>query len=91
MKHVELIAELEQLAAQLNVVVRYEKGDFEGGYCILKTDRILLINKRLIPNKKASVFALALHEIGLDNVFIKPIVREFIEDEVTRTQTARSQ
>jgi hypothetical protein len=85
MKHEELIIELELLAVQLSVVVRYEKGDFEGGYCILKTDRILLINKRLMPNKKASVFALALHEMGLDNVFIKPAVREFIEDEVART------
>jgi len=90
MKHDELITELEQLAVQLSVVVRYEKGDFEGGYCILKTDRVLLINKRLMPNKKASVFALALHEIGLDNVFIKPAVREFIEDEVARmTKAAR--
>jgi hypothetical protein len=86
MKHEELIAELEQLAAQLNVTVRYEKGDFEGGYCILKTDRILLINKRLMPNKKASVFALALHEIGLDNLFVKPAVREFVEDEVARAR-----
>jgi hypothetical protein len=86
MKHEELITELEHLAAQVGVVVRHEKGDFEGGYCILKTDRVLLINKRLMPNKKASVFALALHEMGLDNVFIKPAVREFIEDEVARTK-----
>jgi hypothetical protein len=85
MKHEELVTELEQLAAQLGLVVRYEKGDFEGGYCILKTDKILLINKRLMPNKKTSVFALALNEIGLDNVFIKPAVREYIEDEVARS------
>ena len=88
MKHEELVTELEQLAAQLGLVVRYEKGDFEGGYCILKTDRILLINKRLMPNKKTSVFALALYEIGLDNVFIKPAVREYIEDEVARSAKA---
>ena len=90
MKHDELLAELEQLATHLGVAVRYEKGDFDGGYCILKTDRILLINRRLMPNKKASVFARALHEIGLDNVFIKPVVRDFIEDEVARmTRTTR--
>ncbi len=88
MKHEELVTELEQLAAQLGLAVRYEKGDFEGGYCILKTDKILLINKRLMPNKKTSVFALALSEIGLDNVFIKPAVREYIEDEVARSAKA---
>jgi hypothetical protein len=88
MKHEELIAELEQLAAQLGITVRYEKGDFEGGYCILKTERILLINRRLMPNKKASVCALALNEIGIDNLFIKPAVRDFIEDEVARALNA---
>jgi hypothetical protein len=84
MKHEELITELEQLAAQLGVVLRYEKGDFEGGYCILKSEKIVLINKRLMPGKKASVCALALNDIGIDNLFIKPAVREFIEDEVAR-------
>ena len=84
MKHEELLLELEQLASQLGVGVRYEKGDFEGGYCILKADRILLINRKLMPNKKASVFALGLREIGLDNIFVKPAVREYIEDEAAR-------
>ncbi len=84
MKHDELLAEFERLAVQLGVTVRHEKGDFDGGYCILKKDRILLLNRKLTPNKKASVFARALHEIGLDNVFVKPAVRDFIEDEVAR-------
>ena len=89
MRHEELLAEFERLAAQLGVAVRYEKGDFDGGYCILKRDRILLINRRLMPTKKAAVFARALHEIGLDNVFIKPAVRDFIEDEVARVTRAK--
>lgn len=89
MRHEELLAEFERLAAQLGVAVRYEKGDFDGGYCILKRDRILLINRRLMPTKKAGVFARALHEIGLDNVFIKPAVRDFIEDEVARVTRAK--
>jgi len=87
MKHEDLILELEQLAAQLGVVIRYEKGDFDGGYCVLKTERILVANKRLSPNRKASVLALGLNAIGLDNVYMKPAVREFIDDETTRVRT----
>lgn len=89
MRYEELLAEFERLAAQLGVAVRYEKGDFDGGYCILKRDRILLINRRLMPTKKAGVFARALHEIGLENVFVKPAVRDFIEDEVARMTRAK--
>jgi hypothetical protein len=84
MNHEERIVELTDLAKQLGVTIRYDKGDFEGGYCILKDQKVLLVNKRLTPQRKASVLAIAIHEIGLDNVFIKPALREYIEDEVTR-------
>jgi hypothetical protein len=85
MRHEEIIKELHELAQNLGVTVRYEKGDFDGGYCILKAEKILLVNKRLHPRRKASVLAVGMQEIGLENVFIRPAVREFIEDEVTKT------
>ncbi len=84
MKHEELIEEFHALAAQLGITIRYEKGDFEGGYCILKERKLLLINRKLLPNRKASVLAAALREFGLENVFLKPAVREYIEDEAAR-------
>jgi hypothetical protein len=88
MKHEEIITELQELANQLGVNIRYEKGDFEGGYCILKEEKVLLVNKRLLPPKRAAILAVAMHEIGLENVFIKPALREYIEDEVDRAVRA---
>ena len=84
MKHEDIITELEQLAEQMGVVIRYEKGDFDGGYCILKEARILVVNKKLAPPKKASVLALGMNAIGLENVYLKPAIREFIDDETAR-------
>jgi len=84
MKQEELIQELQTAAAQIGITVRYERGDFEGGYCILRDQKLLLINRRLMPTRKASVLATALYGIGLDNVYLKPAVREFVEDEVAR-------
>ena len=89
MKHEEIIQELQDLATQLNVTIRYERGDFEGGYCILKEKKILLVNRRLMPIRKASVLATALQEIGLDNVFLKPVLRAYIEDEVAKAARSR--
>lgn len=84
MKHEDLLTELQEAARQLGVTVRFEKGDFEGGFCLLRTERVVLVNRRLLPARKASVLAQALHEVGLDNVFLKPAVREYVEDEVAR-------
>ena len=84
MKHEELIEELHLVANQLGVTVRYEKGDFDGGYCIMKEQKMLLVNKRLSPTRKASVLALGMHEIGLDQVYLKPALRAYVEDETAR-------
>ncbi len=84
MKHEEIIQELNEVAKQLGVTIRYDKGDFEGGYCILKDQKILLVNRRLMPGRRAAVLALAMQEIGLDNVFLKPALRAFIEDEAAK-------
>jgi hypothetical protein len=85
MKPEAVIQELQDVATQLGVTVRYEQGDFEGGYCILRDKRMLLINKRLLPGRKAAVLAVALNDIGTDAVFLKPALRAYIEDEVARS------
>jgi hypothetical protein len=79
---------LQTAAAQIGITVRYERGDFEGGYCILRDQKLLLINKRLMPVRKAAVLATALNGIGLENVYLKPAVREFVEDEAARSLRA---
>lgn len=84
MKHEELILELTEVARLLGVTIRYERGDFEGGYCILKDQRILLVNRRLVSQRRAAVLATAMHEMGLENTYMKPALREYIEDEVAK-------
>jgi murein endopeptidase len=90
MKQDDLLQELYEAARQLGVTIRYEKGDFEGGYCILKNEKLLLVNKRLLPARRASVLALAINELGLENLFLKPAVRQYIEDEAARDRTTKS-
>lgn len=86
MKAEELVEELQDVARQIGVTVRFEKGDFEGGYCLLRDQRLVLINRRLMPSRKASLLALALQNIGLDTVFLKPALRQYIEDEAVKAE-----
>lgn len=80
----QLLKELEELAEKSGIAVRFEKGDFDGGYCILKDERIIVINKRLAPPKRTSILAQALAEVGIEEIYLKPAVREFIEDELAK-------
>lgn len=80
----QLLKELENLAEKSGIAIRFEKGDFDGGYCVLKDERIIVINKRLALQKRTSILAQALAEVGIEEIYLKPAVREFIEDELAK-------
>ena len=80
----QILKELESLADRSGITVRYEKGDFEGGFCVLKAERLIVVNKKLAAAKKASVLAQGVAEIGIENRYLKPAIREFIEEELAR-------
>jgi len=39
------LQKLEELFRHLSYVVRYEKGNFQSGYCIVESRRIVVVNK----------------------------------------------
>ncbi len=75
-----LINELKEIAIKLGVSVRFEKGDFKGGYCVVKEKKIIIINKFAPTQKKATILATALKELGIEDLYINPKLREIIEE-----------
>ncbi len=82
----QILAELEELAHNCNIAIRFEKGDFEGGYCVLKAERLIVVNKRLTVQRRAALLAQGIAEVGVDEHYLKPAVREYIEDELAKAQ-----
>ncbi len=39
------LSKLEDIFAETDYILRYEKGNFQSGYCILKETKIAIINK----------------------------------------------
>jgi hypothetical protein len=82
--HEELFEELKALAAELGIKLRFENGNFDGGYCLLREERLLVLNRRATVPKKIRTLARGLSEYGLGSVFIRPALREAIEDEIAK-------
>ncbi|MBE0645139.1 MAG: hypothetical protein IH600_13735 [Bacteroidetes bacterium] len=81
MENEALLEELRETCEHLGYKIRYEKGDFDGGHCILKEERLLVVNRRFTIEKKITTVARALSELGVDAVFVKPAVRALIDKE----------
>jgi dTDP-D-glucose 4,6-dehydratase len=84
----QTIADLEELAEKLGYKIRYEKGNFRGGYCILKESRLMVVNSRNEHDKRIAIISKSLKEIGIDDVYVKPGLREIIEKESKRKVAA---
>ncbi|MEJ5350091.1 MAG: hypothetical protein WHS65_00715 [Melioribacteraceae bacterium] len=75
-----ILQDLKQLANQMGAKVRFERGDFKGGYCIIKENKIIVINKLSPLQKKVLILSSALKELGIDDVYLTPKMREIIEE-----------
>lgn len=84
MKKEILLEELREACEHIGYSLRFEKGDFEGGCCILKEQKLIVVNKRFSLDKKLSVIARALGELGVEEMYVKPAVRDFISDEMSK-------
>jgi hypothetical protein len=80
------ITELIETFNKLEFTVRIEKGRFKGGFCLLRADRLFLLNKDLEQDKMITYLARNLASIGIDKVFVKPNLRDLIEKELTNDE-----
>jgi hypothetical protein len=78
----QIYDELKLLAEEKGLMVRIEMGDFDGGLCTVNDRRVILVNRRHLFGKRINVMARALYQAGLDDLFIKPAIREIIEEEL---------
>lgn len=83
-----LLEELRETCEHLGYSIRYEKGDFDGGHCILKEKRLLVVNRKYTVEKKISTIARALSELGVDAIYVKPAVRDLIDTEREKSESA---
>jgi hypothetical protein len=63
----QFLLKLEDLIAESDYTLRYEKGNFKSGYCVLKDQKIIIINKFYTTEGKINALLDILKTIELDN------------------------
>ncbi|MFZ1461072.1 MAG: hypothetical protein WAU38_09765 [Ignavibacteria bacterium] len=76
-----LIQDLIEVLEKLDFTVRVEKGIFKGGFCLLREQKVFLLNKNLEQEKKISILVKNIAEADSDNIFLKPNIRELVDRE----------
>ena len=58
---------LEDLLAETEYVLRYERGNFQSGWCILKDTKIIVVNKFFAIDGKINCLLDIIKSIAIDN------------------------
>ena len=81
-----IIDQLEELAERFGVQIRYEpiRQDEDlvrvvGGLCLLRGEYVLIIDSKAAMRDKIRTFAEALRHFDLDQIYIRPILRELLD------------
>jgi len=80
MKTPQIVKELEEAVEQLGVRVRREKGNFRGGFCMRNDEEFLMLNRVHPPEVHIAILAEAMRTLDVDAVYLKPAVRQALED-----------
>jgi hypothetical protein len=63
----QFLAKLEDLVAESDYILRYEKGNFKAGYCLLKEQKIMIINKFFTTEGKINALLDIFKTVTLDS------------------------
>lgn len=81
-----ILSYLEELAEQLGISVWDESINLEetfsaGGLCRVEGKYILILNSKTTTKEKIEVSVKALQQFDLSDMYVKPVIRELLENE----------
>ena len=83
MKSENIFEYLLNLAERMEIRIVKGKGDFNGGNCRVKENKVIVVNNLKSIEYQSKIIAEGLADYGLTDYYIVPAVRTFIEEILT--------
>ena len=80
MQSKKIYIELKEVFDKIGYKVILDNGNFNSGYCILEDDKVIVINKNKPYENRVRVLSEILSSIKLDDIYLKPYIRELINE-----------
>jgi hypothetical protein len=77
---------LHAIPEQAGYILRYERGNFQSGYCILESKKVIVLNKFLQTEGRINTLVELIPQLAIDPVILPEDLRKLFEE--IRTQVA---
>jgi len=79
---------IEKIVEDAGYVIRYERGNFQSGYCILESRKVVVLNKFLQLEGRINTLIELIPTFGINPDTLTPDNRRIYEEAMGRAATA---
>jgi hypothetical protein len=79
---------IEKVLDESSYIVRYERGTFQSGYCILETRKVVVLNKFLDTEGRVGILIELIPQLNIDPQFLSQEARKMYEEIIQLQQSA---
>ena len=80
---------VEKVVEETGYIVRYERGSFQSGFCILEEKKVVVLNKFLPLEGRINTLIDLLHYLKINAESITPESRKIYEDIMSRYHASK--
>lgn len=86
---IHTLKKVEDLLKESGYIVRYERGNFTAGYCILESRKVIVINRYYETEARINNLLEIIGKIGVDENELSESSRDFYHEMAAQTQTVK--
>jgi hypothetical protein len=79
------LSKVEEIFKSRGYILRYEKGNFNSGYCLLENKKVIIINKYFDNEAKINCLVDIFNQVEIDFHELNDTERHLLEQFETRT------
>jgi hypothetical protein len=82
---------VEKIAEEVGYIVRYERGSFQSGFCILEEKKVVVLNKFLPLEGRINTMIDLLPQLKIDAEVLTPDSRKWYDDIMGRYHASKEE
>ncbi len=80
------LEKIEKIVSEVGYIIRYERGTFQSGYCILESRRVVVLNKFLQTEGRINTLIDLLPILNIEADHLSTESRKMFEEVITRPE-----
>lgn len=81
------LSKLEKILEEAGYIVRYERGSFQSGYCILEHKKVVVLNKFLTLEGRINTLADLIPDVGINYDLLTQASQKLYDELISKIES----